>query len=246
MSRRVGSWRRAPCHPGPPHAPSKRTRRRWTWRGITLASRLSQRGDDVTALSHTYQYSGPSELVAVERGQALRLMTSGGGAPRPYFFEGRLLQPRLTAQALRALSRVVGTRFYIPPAMLHRILLEADPVVTCGRGMLRFEGFSSCASTYARVDLTPEAYEGDVASFGTTNVDFNAPMRAARRGWWSARCRCRCGGSRASPRCRRTCPASRPSRSCPPRRPCVSCGAFLGRAPTSVPTTWCPRGARCD
>ncbi|MFY2563171.1 SWIM zinc finger family protein [Corallococcus terminator] len=133
----------------------------------------------MTALSHTYQYSGPSELVAVERGQALRLMTSGGGAPRPYFFEGRLLQPRLTALSLRALSRVVGTRFFVPPAMLNRILLEADPVVTCGRGMLRFEGFSSCASTYARVDLTPEAYEGDVAAFGTTNVDFNAPMRAA-------------------------------------------------------------------
>ncbi|QSQ13120.1 SWIM zinc finger family protein [Myxococcus landrumensis] len=133
----------------------------------------------MTALSHTYQYGAPSELVTDGRGQALRLMTSGGGTPRPFFFEGRLLQPRPTALALRALSRVVGTRFHIPPAMLHRILMAADPVVTCGRGMLRFEGFSGCASTYARVDLTPSAYEGDVASFGTTNVDFNAPMRAA-------------------------------------------------------------------
>ncbi|WP_408889221.1 SWIM zinc finger family protein [Myxococcus faecalis] len=133
----------------------------------------------MTALNHTYLYAGPSELVPVEKGHALRLMTSGGGAPQPYFFEGRLLQPRLTALSLRALSRVVGSRFFIPPAMLNRILREADPVVTCGRGMLRFEGFSGCASTYARVDLPPAAYEGDVASFGTTNVDFNAAMRAA-------------------------------------------------------------------
>ncbi|AGC48099.1 hypothetical protein MYSTI_06826 [Myxococcus stipitatus DSM 14675] len=44
------------------------------------------------------------------------------------------------------------------PAMLHRILLEADPVVTCGCGMLRFEGVSGCANTYARADLTPSAY----------------------------------------------------------------------------------------
>ncbi len=44
---------------------------------------------------------------------------------------------------------------------------------------LRLEAFSACCSTYARVDLLPEAIEGEWHGRGTTNVDFNAPMRAA-------------------------------------------------------------------
>ncbi|RYD63175.1 MAG: SWIM zinc finger family protein, partial [Verrucomicrobiaceae bacterium] len=63
--------------------------------------------------------------------------------------------------------------------MLKRILAERDPVVTCGGGMLRFEGFSACCSTYCRVDLDPDAYDGVTVGQGTTNVDFNAPVRAA-------------------------------------------------------------------
>ncbi|MBK7006826.1 MAG: hypothetical protein IPH37_18235 [Burkholderiales bacterium] len=45
--------------------------------------------------------------------------------------------------------------------------------------MLRFEGFSACCSTYIRIDMEPQAYAGEVVSKGTTNIDFNAPMRAA-------------------------------------------------------------------
>ena len=45
--------------------------------------------------------------------------------------------------------------------------------------MLRFEGFSGCCSAYARVDVTPDAYAGEVFGQGTTNVDFNRPMRQA-------------------------------------------------------------------
>jgi hypothetical protein len=45
--------------------------------------------------------------------------------------------------------------------------------------MLRLEGFSACCSTYIRVDMTPESYVGKVVGKGTTNIDFNAPMRAA-------------------------------------------------------------------
>jgi hypothetical protein len=51
----------------------------------------------------------------------------------------------------------VASRFFVPPAMLERILALADPIVTSGGGMLRFEGFSGCRSVYARVDLTPES-----------------------------------------------------------------------------------------
>lgn len=80
---------------------------------------------------------------------------------------------------LFVLSKIVSTRFYIPPAMLEKLILERDPVITSGGQMLRFEGFSACCSTYARVDVSPEAYKGQIVGTGTTNVDFNSPMRAA-------------------------------------------------------------------
>jgi hypothetical protein len=133
------------------------------------------------SIAHVYRYPVAS---AIERSGApvLRLATSGGSAESPTFFRGRLTRPYVTAQFLRGLSRVVGARYHVPPAMLTRILREADPVVTSGGGLLRFEGFSACASAYARVDLTPRVYDGDVVGHGTTNVDFNAPMRAALAG----------------------------------------------------------------
>lgn len=132
-----------------------------------------------TALAHTYRYLSPSEVAATPGGPALSLATSGGTAPNPYFFEGRLLAPRRTADLLLALHQIVTSRFYIPPAMVYRMLREADPVVTSGGERLRFEVFSSCCSVYGRVDLLPEAIDGEVTGNGTTNVDFNPPMRAA-------------------------------------------------------------------
>ncbi len=55
----------------------------------------------------------------------------------------------------------------------------ADPIVTSGDGILRFEGFSACRSLAIRVDLLPGGAEILHQSHGTTNVDFNQPMRAA-------------------------------------------------------------------
>jgi hypothetical protein len=90
-----------------------------------------------------------------------------------------MTRPLRAADLLRGLVQVVQSRFYVPPAMLARILALADPVVTCGDEVLRFEAFSACCSTYARVDLLPSAVDGERMGRGTTNVDFNAPMRAA-------------------------------------------------------------------
>ena len=133
------------------------------------------------AIDHSYRYPHPSRIdpATTSAGSHLVLATSGGAAPNPYFFEGVLTRPRVTAQLLRTLSDVVGARYHLPPAMLERILALADPVVTSGRGMVRFEGFSGCCSAYARVDLAPESYDSTHVAHGTTNVDFNAPMRAA-------------------------------------------------------------------
>ena len=121
-------------------------------------------------LEQTYRYAEPSRVVPGKIHLATEL---------PWFFQGSLTAPRRTADLLLALSRVVRSRFHTPAAMLARILREADPVITCGVDRLRLEGFSACCSAYARVDLQPEALDGAWLSHGTTNVDFNAEMRAA-------------------------------------------------------------------
>ena len=62
------------------------------------------------------------------------------------------------------------------------MLAMADPVVTLGGGVLRFEGFSRCCSAYGRVDLLPDAHEGREVRHGTTNVDFSQDLRGALAG----------------------------------------------------------------
>lgn len=131
----------------------------------------------MAALAHTYRYAGAS---ALQDGPHPRLtLATGHAGQHPLFFDGRVLAPQRTAQALTALHRVVAARYFVPANTLARTIALADPVVTSGGGWLRFEGFSGCCSTYARVDLMPGSCSGEVLGHGTTHVDFNAPMRAA-------------------------------------------------------------------
>lgn len=130
----------------------------------------------MAVLEYTYRYPQPSALTA---DAGLALATSGVETAPSLFFRGRLTAPRRAADLLLALSRVVRSRYHMPAAMLARLTAESDPVVTCAEDVLRFEGFSSCCSAYARVDLLPEAAEGSLLAPGTTNVDFNPGMRAA-------------------------------------------------------------------
>ena len=138
-------------------------------------------------LAHAYRYPQASAVQAPAQAGAaprLALATSsmGQGAAQdlhPHFFEGRLHQPRLVAELLSTVHLVVGARFFTPANSVAKALRLADPVVTAGGAWLRFEGFSGCCSCYVRVDLMPQAYDGQVLGKGTTNVDFNAPMRAA-------------------------------------------------------------------
>jgi len=131
------------------------------------------------ALDYAYRYAFASEVAKETRGARLRLATFGGAVEHPYFFLGRLVRPRQTADLLRGLMEVVHARYHVPAAMLARILAAADPVVTSSNDRLRFEGFSGCCSLYARVDLLPEALSGETFGRGTTNVDFNSPMLVA-------------------------------------------------------------------
>jgi len=130
-------------------------------------------------LEQTYRYPVASAVVDDGDGRRLRLATSGGPVANPRFFRGRLLLPVVAADLLLTLGDVARSRFHVPSAMLIRILELADPVATCADERLRFEAFSACCSVYGRVDLTPEAYEGDTLGRGTTNVDFGPGIRAA-------------------------------------------------------------------
>ncbi|MCE9555743.1 MAG: SWIM zinc finger domain-containing protein [Planctomycetes bacterium] len=132
-----------------------------------------------SALAYSYRYLYESQLAELKNSAELQLATCNLDESHPYFFRGRLMSPGRTARMLRGLMRVVQSRFHVPPGMLARILAAADPVVTAGDDRLRFEAFSACCSTYARLDLLPNAMEGDIHGRGTTNVDFNRPMLTA-------------------------------------------------------------------
>lgn len=88
----------------------------------------------------------------------------------PCFFWGNLTEPYITAKSWSTLAKVVRSSFGPIPASLR------DPIVTAGTERIRFEGFSSCNGVYARLDMKPEAIDGEFFAQGTTNVDFNEPM----------------------------------------------------------------------
>jgi hypothetical protein len=130
-------------------------------------------------LDQTYRYRSPSAVVDDDGRPRLRLATSGGPVANPQFFRGRLIRPVVAADLLLTLGDVARSRFHVPSGMLTRILELADPVTTCADDRLRFEAFSACCSVYGRVDMLPEAYEGETIGRGTTNVDFGPGMRSA-------------------------------------------------------------------
>jgi hypothetical protein len=131
------------------------------------------------ALDYVYHYAHPSAALTTQSGLGLSLATCSGFREHPYFFRGRIHKPQRVADLLRGVVGVVQSRFFTPPAMLGRILAMADPVVTSGGDVLRFEAFSACCSTYGRLDLLAQAVDGEWLGRGTTNVDFNAATRAA-------------------------------------------------------------------
>lgn len=125
------------------------------------------------AMSFTYRYPWASGVVVSPQAQTLQLATCSPGNEHPDFFRGRIEQPRSVADMLLALLEVVRTHYFLPRPP------QMDPVVTSNEAMLRFEGFSGCCGVYVRVDLATAGLEAERLGRGTTNVDFNLPMRAA-------------------------------------------------------------------
>ena len=131
-----------------------------------------------------YSYRAPSQLRAGAGHSELALATSGGvteagPAVHPRFFSGLLTEPAVAAAGMLAVAAVARAR-YVTSASVVRML--RDPVVTSNGDRLRFESFSGCCGVHARLDLLPAALDGAPALSGTTNVDFNDPMRAALAG----------------------------------------------------------------
>lgn len=136
------------------------------------------------AEEQTYTYLRPSALTSADGTSDLLLATSGGStrggpAAHPVFFDGFLAHPEQAATAMLAVAKVARSRFYTPPGMVAAMVRAADPVVTSNGDRLRFESFSACCGVYARYDALPGSLDGRVLDTGTTNVDFNPPMRDA-------------------------------------------------------------------
>jgi hypothetical protein len=136
-----------------------------------------------------YRYAITSQVRRADNGSVLLLGTSGGTttevteglALHPHFFKGFLTRPAPAAAGMLACAAIARARYY-PAAGSKIAKILRDPVVTSNDDRLRFESFSGCCGVHARLDLLPDALDEAPRASGTTNVDFNEPMRAALAG----------------------------------------------------------------
>ena len=138
----------------------------------------------VAAIELTYAYQASSLVRPARNGSELLLATSGGlteagPVAHPYLFRGFLTDPGPAALGMLACAAVARARYYTAASTVSAL---RDPVVTSNGDRLRFESFSGCCGVHARLDLLPSALDVPPVASGTTNVDFNEPMRAALAG----------------------------------------------------------------
>ena len=126
-----------------------------------------------------YHYLSASTVVSEPGAIGVRLATSGGCGAHPWLAEGFVASAQPAARALLLVADIAGKRFWMPPNMVAAAISAADPVVTTSKTAIRFESLSPCCGVYARFDLRPNGFDGEVHEDGTTNVDVNPPMRAA-------------------------------------------------------------------
>jgi hypothetical protein len=124
--------------------------------------------------------------IALAYDRRTSLALSAGGAAldfaanllrKPVSFRGRMRDPLLLRQLLLALhTSIVSDMRFDEEAWLTTL----DPVVTVHDDQLFFEGFSADSSVYARLSMPLDLFEteGEVR-YGTTNIDFNQPLKAA-------------------------------------------------------------------
>ncbi|MGM5629854.1 SWIM zinc finger domain-containing protein [Apibacter raozihei] len=126
-----------------------------------------------------YKYAFPSSVIQKSGKDELFLSKYSEiqkNSEAPCYFWGTIRNPFIISRCLVTLSNVVKSNYSLTPAQL---ALIKDPIVTAGNERIRFEGFSQCAGVYARVDVLPDALDGEFLENGTTNVDFNPPILTA-------------------------------------------------------------------
>ncbi|MCK2238697.1 MULTISPECIES: hypothetical protein [unclassified Crossiella] len=96
----------------------------------------------------------------------------------PAIVDGLLEPGAQSAQALLVLGKIARTRFWLPPAMVNRLIAESDPVFTADGRILRAESFSPCCGVHARLDLRPVGQIGT----GCTNVELSESTRSVLAG----------------------------------------------------------------
>lgn len=160
------------------------------WSGLVRSGRIAVMARTLSAMAvieQSYVYLQPSVVRAAEGRTEVMLATSGGrtaseGAEHPQFFDGFIGHPEQAGVALLTCARVARTRFYMPPNMVAAKIRAADPVVTSNGDRIRFESFSACCGVYSRFDVLSGSLDVPPLASGTTNVDFNPPMREALAG----------------------------------------------------------------
>lgn len=100
-------------------------------------------------------------------------LTPTGIDNHPNFLRGFVEYPQVPARGLLVLTEVTSTRYYNYAPVPYR-----DPILSAQGDRLRAECFSACNGVYARLDLFQSGFHGQI-SFGTTNVDIGAELRAS-------------------------------------------------------------------
>ena len=136
----------------------------------------------VPVIDDAPNYEFASRVDALAGGALVQLAASSVPVVGEAFFDAELARSADFARLVLAVADLSLKRYFMPSTMLGRILAQADPIVTSSGGVLRFESLSACCGVYARADFLPAAFQGAAPGLGTTNVDINAPLRAALAG----------------------------------------------------------------
>ncbi|MCR6649041.1 MAG: hypothetical protein NVV70_13215 [Cellulomonas sp.] len=117
-----------------------------------------------------FRYAGRSGL-RVERGEVrLGLATT----ERRTFVDGRAERADVLGTGLLVVARVAASRYDTSDGVSPEL---ADPFVTTGEGVVRFESLSGCCAVGARLDLLPSGLDLTDHAPGTTNVELGQRVR---------------------------------------------------------------------
>ncbi|NTW39753.1 MAG: SWIM zinc finger family protein [Cellulomonadaceae bacterium] len=124
-------------------------------------------------VSVDYRYEAASSMTLQSDHTELGLASTDAGT----FLDAFVERADAVAAGLLRVGEVAATRFYVHPALTRAKLALADPIITVGDGVVRFESLSACCGVAARLDLPEASLATTTWVGGTTNVDLGPAMR---------------------------------------------------------------------